>query len=196
MSLTLIPQQNFRSMTWKNGGGTTIEMLTSPEGTGFDSFDWRISMARVEQDGPFSTFPAIDRTISVLEGAGLVLEPQQRGAITLTAQTAPFAFPGDLKLHARLIDGPITDLNVMTRRGRTRAFVSKLSAIGTFDLTTDAATTLLLPGSNVTACVGDQHIQAHQGDLIKVHGAGVDFRVTASQNSQAFNLILIELWTI
>ena len=46
---------------------------STPEGASLDTFDWRISMARVASDGPFSEFPGIDRTLAVVEGSGMVL---------------------------------------------------------------------------------------------------------------------------
>ena len=61
---------NYRRMKWKNGGGETTEIALFPENAGLNDFDWRISMARVESAGPFSLFPGVDRTLSILEGEG------------------------------------------------------------------------------------------------------------------------------
>ena len=89
-------------------------------GAGLDDFDWRISMARVEAGGPFSAFPGVDRTLSILEGEGIVLDIEGRERVTLTGASAPYSFPADAVTNAELVAGPITDLNVMTRRGRYR----------------------------------------------------------------------------
>jgi uncharacterized protein len=105
-------------MPWKNGGGETSEIAIWPEDAALDAFDWRISMARVAADGPFSAFAGIDRTLAVLSGAGLRLHVAGWPAIELTSMSAPYAFPGDAAATAVLVAGPITDLNVMTRRGR------------------------------------------------------------------------------
>ena len=75
-------------------------------------------MARVEAGGPFSLFPGVDRTLSILEGEGIVLDIEGREQVTLTGASAPHSFPGDAVTNAELVAGPITDLNVMTRRGR------------------------------------------------------------------------------
>lgn len=196
MSLSLIPSTDFRTMAWKNGGGTTIEMLTSPDGAGLANFDWRISMARVETNGPFSSFEGIDRTICILDGAGLVLKPHQRGSVILDTRSAPFAFPGDLPLDAFLIDGPITDLNIMARRGRFRAFVSRLSGPDVIDVTTVAATTLLLTGYALEARCGNQHVTAEAKDLIRLDGTGLTCSLSAVSDDQHISLHLIELWPI
>ncbi|MCJ8141393.1 HutD family protein [Ancylobacter sp. A5.8] len=106
-----------RVMPWKNGGGSTTQIAVAPEGAGLEAFDWRVSMADVAGDGPFSSFPGIDRTLAILSGAGMRLDIAGRASLELKAASAPAAFPADVPTAATLIDGPIRDLNVMTRRG-------------------------------------------------------------------------------
>src|SRR5580704_9253002 len=72
-AMRLLPAGQHRRMPWKNGGGETTEIAVAPEGAGLDALDWRVSMARVATDGPFSAFPSIDRTLSVLAGVGIAL---------------------------------------------------------------------------------------------------------------------------
>jgi environmental stress-induced protein Ves len=62
-----------RTTAWKNGGGSTTEIAVAPPGASLDDFDWRISMARVASDGPFSEFPGIDRTLAIVKGNGMSL---------------------------------------------------------------------------------------------------------------------------
>jgi uncharacterized protein len=109
---------DYRRMKWKNGGGETAEIAIGPAGAGLNDFDWRVSMARVGFDGPFSAFPGVDRTLTVLEGEGLRLAVEGQEPVGLTPASAPFSFRADLQAAARLLAGPVTDLNVMTRRGR------------------------------------------------------------------------------
>lgn len=107
-------------MPWKNGGGETVEVIVHPEGAGLSDFGWRVSMATVASDGPFSVFPGIDRTLAVLSGDGMALSIEGLGDKLLTPVCAPLAFPADAPTSARLTNGQITDLNVMTRRGAFR----------------------------------------------------------------------------
>ena len=104
---------------WKNGGGTTAEVAAFPDGAGFDAFGWRISMADVESDGPFSAFPGIDRTLIVVEGNGIELDVEGVSYL-LDGPSAALSFSGDDTTAGRLLSGPIRDLNVMTRRGQFR----------------------------------------------------------------------------
>jgi environmental stress-induced protein Ves len=107
----------YRRMRWKNGQGETAEIAIAPEGAALDHFDWRISMARIEAPGPFSSFAGTDRTLTVLEGEGLRLTVDGRPAIELTGSSPPYSFAGDAPAAATLLGGAVTDLNVMTRRG-------------------------------------------------------------------------------
>lgn len=112
-------------MPWKNGGGETAEIVVAPVAAPLDAFDWRISMARVDGDGPFSAFAGIERTLAVLAGEGIRLQVAGRDAVELTPGSAPYSFPADLATRAALLGGPITDFNVMTRRGRVSQSVRR-----------------------------------------------------------------------
>jgi uncharacterized protein len=123
--LTLLPAGARAAAPWKNGGGVTSEVMAFPAGADLDAFDWRISIAQVESDGPFSKFPGIDRTLCILDGEGIFLDVGGR-LQKLTSRSMPFRFSGDADSSARLLGGPISDLNVMSRRGRTEHRVLRL----------------------------------------------------------------------
>lgn len=123
--MRILRRDQFRTMPWKNGGGETTEIAVFPDGAGMDDFAWRVSMARVAADGPFSVFPEIDRSLTLLEGEGMVLRIAGRDDQRLTVESPPYAFPGDAATEGLLEGGPILDLNVMTRRGVCRAEVQR-----------------------------------------------------------------------
>jgi environmental stress-induced protein Ves len=104
-------------MPWKNGGGVTTEIAIFPAGAGLEDFEWRLSMATVASDGPFSLFAGVDRTLAVLEGEGIVLSVEGRPEESIKRGSSPVSFAADRPTSARLIAGPVTDLNAMTRRG-------------------------------------------------------------------------------
>jgi hypothetical protein len=82
-------------------------------------------MATVASGGPFSLFPGVDRILTVLEGE-LSLSIDGAARLTLDLQTPPLAFAGDVPVLAQTPTQPVTDLNVMTRRGRADAVVRRL----------------------------------------------------------------------
>lgn len=110
---------------WKNGGGSTREILSWPPGAGLDAFDWRVSIATIGASGPFSVFAGVDRSIMLLEGDGVRLQAEGFDH-RLDQPRVPFAFSGDVAVDCTLLGGESTDFNVMTRRGRWRAEVQVL----------------------------------------------------------------------
>ncbi|MET9885401.1 HutD family protein [Streptomyces sp. NPDC006430] len=103
------------AVAWKNGGGVTREIEVWPEHAGMTDFAWRVSLAEVAADGPFSAFPGVDRTLTLAEGAGMDLTVA--GARRLVDERyAPQDFPGDAPTDCRLLDGPVVNFNVMYRR--------------------------------------------------------------------------------
>ncbi len=107
---------------WKNGGGSTRTVAVSPEGAGFDDFDWRISIADVRESGDFSLFPGVDRTILLLEGSGMTLESGDSVHL-LATPFEPWNLAADVPTKASLLNGSVRDFNVMVRRGRTESRV-------------------------------------------------------------------------
>jgi len=143
---------------WKNGAGLTREIAFG--GPSAAEFDWRISVAEVAHDAPFSAFPGIDRCITLLQGAGMRLRADD-GHLdhTLSTPLAPFCFSGDMPLTATLLGGACSDFNVMTRRGRCRSEVDVLR--GTAELR--AADVVLLLCCTGEWAVGTETLATMQG---------------------------------
>jgi environmental stress-induced protein Ves len=152
--------REYRQVTWRNGGGRTAEIAAVPDAS---AFLWRVSMAEVATDGPFSVFPGVDRVLTVIAGDGLTLEVEGRPA---AVGHAPFAFPGDVGCFARLAAGPVTDLNVMTRRGRRRASVRWAG----HDALPDATDRLIFATSPVVGRAGGQGFALESRDTLWLSG--------------------------
>lgn len=115
----LTPAQ-YRVMPWRNGGGTTTEILVEPEGSGLgasDHFLHRVSVADVASDGPFSRFEGYDRHIVLIEGAGMTLDCGEHGRVDL-APLEPRSFPGEWDVRGELVRGPVRDFNLIVDRAR------------------------------------------------------------------------------
>jgi environmental stress-induced protein Ves len=93
---------------WKNGGGVTRSIA---KGLIEDRAAWTISRADVAQDGPFSDFAGMTRVLTVVSGGTMILQASTQTIEALMWQ--PVRFDGALKVHSRLTDGPLTDLNLM-----------------------------------------------------------------------------------
>ena len=96
---------------WKNGGGTTRSLVCWPSPS-----DWifRMSVARIDSDGPFSEFKGVDRWFAVLSGEGGVLQfPERR--VEVGALDKAVQFSGDVPCQCSLINGPTVDFNLMVQ---------------------------------------------------------------------------------
>lgn len=148
--MRILRAADYKRMAWKNGGGETIEVWVDPRGASLDAFGWRVSMARVAGDGPFSVFEGIDRTLCVLEGMGLALDIAGIGTRMLSTTSDPLRFPADAPTSARLAQGAIVDLNVMTRRSVCDHKVRRIALADRQTIRPGALWTVLMPLGPVT----------------------------------------------
>lgn len=101
---------------WKNGGGVTRELASHTED---GRMVWRLSLADITRDGPFSAFPGLARIHCIVEGAGHTLSNE---TTRLEARPLePLRFDGGLPLDCRLRDGPCKAFNVIYDPARVTA---------------------------------------------------------------------------
>lgn len=155
--MNVVRLADVRPEPWRNGGGRTQALLAWPPGE-----DWqlRVSVAAIEQDGPFSAFPGIERWFTVLNGAGVTLSLPS-GEHTLQPDSPPLCFDGAHAPGCRLLAGPTQDLNFMVRqatgRGEMRRATPGSQASAQADwrgLYAAQALTLELDGAQMTVTAG------------------------------------------
>ncbi len=192
VSLQRYDANELPDVRWKNGCGTTRELVCRPQGSGLHDFDWRVSIATIAGDAAFSAFPGVDRCIVLLQGGGVRLLSSGAGAVDhrLDVPYAPFRFDGDITLRATLLAGPSTDFNAMTRRGRCRADVAVLrapSALGLppRGLVHAAEGEWMIEGANVTVALNTG--QGAWWDGV----ARADLRVSPGQAGTAAVLLVV-----
>lgn len=103
-----------KAMPWKNGQGTTTELVVEPEGAPLDGFAWRLSVAELRGSGPFSAFPGYDRILTQLDGRPMTLTHGAAEPVELN-RLVPHAFSGDVATTCEL-EGIARDLNLIVRR--------------------------------------------------------------------------------
>jgi environmental stress-induced protein Ves len=182
----ILRAEQHRAMRWKNGGGITYEIASFPPADqALDGFDWRVSMALVETDGPFSLFPGIDRTLAIVSGAGLRLTVGDAPEVAIEPHSEPHSFAADVPTDSRLIDGPVTDLNVMTRRGVWRHRVARIDVAGTQHVDELADVTLLIVRSGQVSMFGET---LNAKDAVVLDGA------TTIESANAADVFRIDMW--
>lgn len=189
--MRILRATEYRRMPWKNGGGETREIMVSPPGATLDSLDWRVSLATVASDGPFSVFNGVQRTLSVIRGSGIRLQVGDAPATTLLENSKPYAFDGEAETSATLIDGAIVDLNVMTRRGRWRHTVKRLNWICDVELEANARVLIVFCQRGKLTCVaGNESDQLAIEDCAVIDGNVSHISLHAAEPAE---VLVIEL---
>ncbi|MDH5798535.1 MAG: HutD family protein [Paracoccaceae bacterium] len=106
--MKIIRASDLTEVRWKNGGGVTREIAVAGA---HGMTIWRLSIADVAVDGPFSDFSGLMRILTVIRGNGMDLISAQ--GILSADLNRPVRFDGALKINSVLKDGPIQDLNLM-----------------------------------------------------------------------------------
>ena len=125
-------------MPWANGRGTSYEIASDRNEAG--EWTWRLAMAPVNEDGPFSRIECVNRSLAVVEGAGMLLSVDRKKLQCLPMQVVRFR--GDAITEATLTDGPIMDINLMVRRKEADGEMAIISEAG------------LLHGASIVVAIG------------------------------------------
>ena len=195
--LKITPAEH-RVMPWKNGLGTTREIAIDPPdatvtGAGFR---WRLSIANVDQSGPFSAFPGVDRTIMVIKGNGMVLTAAGQAARRLDRCFEPFSFSGDIAVDCELIDGPVQDFNLMVNRSllAARTEVQNLKGTTRRARVGESCIIYLVSGS-ADIRAGELQECGRAGDTIVVSHLPPDAALELTQQGEAL-VVAMDLMTV
>jgi environmental stress-induced protein Ves len=156
---------------WRDGGGVTREVV-SAGGSGPQGFDWRISIADVNEPGPLSAFPGVDRIITVIEGQGMGLVID--GVEHFLGLHDALSFDGASRASCSRLPGPVRHLNVMTRNDRLSATAAIRDLSETRPIAVDGRQVLvLLTGSAVVVGADGSRADLHVLDAVCPRGQHV-----------------------
>jgi environmental stress-induced protein Ves len=137
-SSRILPASSYSRMRWKNGAGWTSEILRVPDN---DDWQWRLSIAEIEADAPFSAFLGVERELVLLSGNGLRLRFENGGAGGVHELLPPhdkLRFAGEHAAFSELIDGPTRDFNLMWKRDSCNAQLWHRPLVGTMVIFVDS----------------------------------------------------------
>lgn len=177
--LRRLRRSDYRRTRWKNNGGWTTEIARSelPDGAADDgAFDWRVSIADIERDGPFSSFPGIDRDLMLLAGNGIELDIDEAPAQRLDRRFQHVRFAGESNVDCHLLAGSTRDFNVMARRGVIDTEVIARPLAGPMLIFPQPAVTWLVHvfSGAATARCADETITAEHDDTLLITAGGND----------------------
>lgn len=163
MALQLISPKQWQTQAWKNGGGITHQLVRSDDNAGMR---WRVSIAEVAIDGAFSRFEQTDRIIMLLQGNGFCLHGAEDQPIVLDKALVPFAFAGETAIDCTLIEGPVRDFNLMTRRADVKASLQVLSVTEPLSLVLAQESLLYLASGQLQLSFKEQSYQLDAGQSL------------------------------
>jgi environmental stress-induced protein Ves len=172
---------------WKNGGGTTRDIATSPAGASLDTFAWRLSLAQVDRDGPFSRFDNVDRTLVLLSGAMTLHESDRRIPLV---RNQPFAFAGERAIQAMVGGGATLDFNVMTRRGRASHATRHVSFSNRSSIEANVGSTIAIFALERGLILDGEQLDVHDTAIIDAGPVSV---ATAAESVAALVIEIIDI---
>lgn len=140
-SSCILRARDYARMRWKNGAGWTSEIVRQPAG---DDWDWRLSIAEIEDDAPFSAFAGVERELVLLSGNGVRLRFDDGAVHELLPPHDKLRFAGERLLVGELVDGPTRDFNLMWKRDAIDATLWVRPLVGAMVLFVDAGETWAL----------------------------------------------------
>jgi environmental stress-induced protein Ves len=117
----VIPANEYRRERWRNGLGWTREIHAQAATGKPGDWAWRLSIAEIEHDAPFSAFPGVERELVLLSGNGLRLRFVDGEVRELHPPHDKLRFAGERAVSGELLDGPTQDFNLMWRRDLVEA---------------------------------------------------------------------------
>lgn len=167
--LKLLRAHDYKRVRWKNDGGWTTEIAREP-GDPASDFVWRISIADIESDGPFSAFPGVARELMLLAGSGIELDIDGAPPLRLVERFQRVRFDGESRVECRLLAGPTRDFNVMTQRDAARAEVMGRPLVGSMVLFPEAGVVWLahLVSGSAEARTGSDVAGIGIGDTLRI----------------------------
>lgn len=170
MTWQVLRAADYPRMPWKNGGGTTLEMLRDGEGS--EAFTWRLSIADIAQPGPFSVFAGYQRIITVLEGDGMQLAVDGQLTRPLHAFDA-FAFSGGSQVQCSLLGGAIRDFNLIYAPSRCQARLQWMAAGESTVFSSAKELLVFSAGAGLRVSVDGEAVELGQYDCLQVNGLGL-----------------------
>ncbi len=168
--IRLLHARDYQRNRWKNDGGWTTEIASEPMADDSVGFRWRVSIAEIESDGPFSQFTGVERDLLLLSGKGIELDIGDAPPQRLDQRFQRIHFNGEDTVQCRLLAGPTRDFNVMVARRLVSAEVHARPLNGTMLVFVESGQTWLIHvfAGTASARSGDLAVEAETGATLLI----------------------------
>ncbi len=184
--MKIIRRSEFKSVPWKNHGGVTHEIAKHENDR---NIRWHLSIAEVTQNGPFSLFEGLHRSLTVITGAGMDLHGASGNLVHDAPLLQPITFSGSDVLIGVLRNGPCQDFNLIFDPKIFEGRVDIIDTVsGVADLTPPNVSTGLLCLADTMNC-GGQILDCHDFAFL----SPTDGTVKLSSSSKVLRVTLRQL---
>ena len=182
--MRIIRFTDLQQAPWKNGGGITREIAA---GWVDEEMVWRLSIADVGVDGPFSKFDGLRRILTVIEGQGMeLISPFE---ILQADYAVPVNFDGALEIQSRLKDGPLRDLNVIFDPALCTGHAQVIRGYSRRFIEAKSGQILALHCMRGTMALGEME-QLQEGDTALIENDEIQYAVAEGANALLITIVL------
>lgn len=171
MRITPIPPEQQPVVRWRNGGGSTREIVRiGPP----DGYFWRASLARVEASGPFSAFPGYRRWSCLVDGGPLSLQWEDGRRLDLAPRLRAHAYAGVPAPVGHLEGEAAWVFNLIAAEILDEVQLIPRTLVGSMVFFDQAGCDWLvyLLGGEAQLRLGDTHHWLGSGHAVLLHGDG------------------------
>lgn len=171
MRITPIPPEQQPMVRWRNGGGSTREIVRiGPE----SGYAWRASLARVDASGPFSAFPGYRRFSCLVDGGPLSLHWEDGRHLDLAPRLRAHAYAGAPAPVGRLESEAAWVFNLIAAEHLDEVQLIPRTLVGSMVFFDQAGTDWLvyLIGGEADLRLGDARHWLGGGHAVLLHGEG------------------------
>jgi environmental stress-induced protein Ves len=139
--MKLIRYSDLSVLPWKNGAGIRRDIAQGRYHTDEIDSTWLVSIADLNENAAFSSYPQTSRWIMPISKGWLTLNFDMDGValpVELTGDSPAHHFAGDSSVHCFLHDGPMKALNIMTSGDETIVEVVRTRITETTWITLDS----------------------------------------------------------
>lgn len=149
-------------MPWKNGKGTTSEILIHPDNSSLSKLDfhYRLSSSPINEKSIFSKFPGYDRILIPIQGIGFSINGAE-----YTRNEIAF-FSGDIEAQCELLDKAVIDLGLIYDPKLFMANVKIITIKSDLNINIDKTTSYLIFIQTGTLNIND--IPISEGECLLV----------------------------
>jgi uncharacterized protein len=191
--MLIIRAADLVAVPWKNGGGVTREIRREPGGA--DPFNWRLSVATIDSEGPFSAFDGYERTLVLVGGSGVLLRFSGHGEQRLTRIGDFATFDGSWQTTATPLAGPCSDLNLMVAQSLPAARKQSVGLHGRRVIAThDCAHTLIVCIAGACEIAAQDGMSAALQTLDSAHCVPADRSISCSPQAVDTQLFIASVY--